>query len=546
MLIEIYSPVFKENGKERGRIKLNPGLNVIEGPDNAKNSIGKSNFLLAIDFAFGGGTYAKDKNIMDNIGNHDIFFTFKFDQLYYFSRNTGDPLSVITCDSNYKKTKYVWSLVEFTSWLQSNYNLDFTGLQFRDVVSAFFRIHGKGNYIEEQPLYSGPRDNNEKSIDRIIKLHNAYGPINQLKKEKAELDDKAKVFDKAQKYKFISTTRLNRQTYEFNIRKLDELNSELDLLTIEQQNLGVDEALIENSAKKSKLVDEKIRVEGELQNYLRRKNLLDISNEYGLCPSDADLVSLQKFFPGVDIRKIYEVERYHKQLTSILEEQFAKESNEVEELIQICKQRIDSIDIALKSVGAVGNFSKDFLDRHTKLHREIENLENQNQLFLTKNFIDTSRQKTMNRIKDIEMEILLGIQDNINLKIEELNRSFIKETKMAPRLKVKGYRSYEYGTPSDNGTGTNFKGIILYDLASLDMTNLPAIAHDSDLWKKMEDDRIDAIFRLYDSCDKQVFVAFDKVKSFSNSETQRIIEKNAILKLHSNGGELYGWSWGEQ
>lgn len=44
-----------------------------------------------------------------------------------------------------------------------------------------------------------------------------------------------------------------------------------------------------------------------------------MSLEYGLYPTEADLSGLQEYFPGVNIRKLYEVEKYHKKLAAILE-----------------------------------------------------------------------------------------------------------------------------------------------------------------------------------------------------------------------------------
>ena len=59
MLKEIYCDKFKKK-----LIEFHDGLNIILGDDIASNSIGKSTMLLAIDFAFGGDTYAKQDNII--------------------------------------------------------------------------------------------------------------------------------------------------------------------------------------------------------------------------------------------------------------------------------------------------------------------------------------------------------------------------------------------------------------------------------------------------------------------------------------------------
>ena len=53
MLVEVMCDEFKDHGKPRGRISLKPGLNTVMGSASGSNSIGKSTFLMIIDFIFG-------------------------------------------------------------------------------------------------------------------------------------------------------------------------------------------------------------------------------------------------------------------------------------------------------------------------------------------------------------------------------------------------------------------------------------------------------------------------------------------------------------
>ena len=59
MLSEIRCDAFKSYGKTRDTIVFYPGLNTVLGGAAANNSIGKSTFLLIIDYCFGGETYGK-------------------------------------------------------------------------------------------------------------------------------------------------------------------------------------------------------------------------------------------------------------------------------------------------------------------------------------------------------------------------------------------------------------------------------------------------------------------------------------------------------
>ena len=80
MLIELHSPAFMQNGETRPPVVFGTGLNVVLGTTTRNNSIGKSTFMLAIDFAFGGNSYKND-DLIANTGHHEIRFKFKFDRV---------------------------------------------------------------------------------------------------------------------------------------------------------------------------------------------------------------------------------------------------------------------------------------------------------------------------------------------------------------------------------------------------------------------------------------------------------------------------------
>lgn len=57
MLYEIFCSEFTSYGKPRPAIHFHNGLNTVLGGKSADNSVGKSTFLLIIDYAFGGNAY---------------------------------------------------------------------------------------------------------------------------------------------------------------------------------------------------------------------------------------------------------------------------------------------------------------------------------------------------------------------------------------------------------------------------------------------------------------------------------------------------------
>ena len=87
--------------------------------------------------------------------------------------------------------------------------------------------------------------------------------------------------------------------------------------------------------------------------------------------------------------------------------------------------------------------------------------------------------------------------------------------------------------------------MIVYDLAVLFTTALPALAHDSLVFKNLEKDVEDGIMRIYASTRKQIFIAYDK-QGDCRPETQRILYDNCVLQLSDNNCELYGRSWNKE
>lgn len=83
------------------------------------------------------------------------------------------------------------------------------------------------------------------------------------------------------------------------------------------------------------------------------------------------------------------------------------------------------------------------------------------------------------------------------------------------------------------------------DLATLDLTPLPLLVHDSDMLKKISDENVEKIFELYLKSDKQIFLSIDKDVSYS-ARTREIISNYQIIKLSSGGKELFGRPFGKR
>ena len=85
-------------------LEFRKGLNVVLGSSGGSNAIGKSTFLLILDFAFGGDDYTKTaKDVFECVGHHQINIEFDFGgHPYYFFRATNRPNAINRCDSKFQ------------------------------------------------------------------------------------------------------------------------------------------------------------------------------------------------------------------------------------------------------------------------------------------------------------------------------------------------------------------------------------------------------------------------------------------------------------
>lgn len=196
----------------------------------------------------------------------------------------------------------------------------------------------------------------------------------------------------------------------------------------------------------------------------------------------------------------------------------------------------------MSELGVSTHLSPEFLDQYSRISREIHELEAQNDAYNKLNELNEKKRRAKQALEQSIESILLEIETQINNKMKEFNDWLFDENHKAPVLKFKAYNSYSFYTPDDDGTGTNYKGMVLFDLAVLSLSRLPSIAHDSLIFKNIEDESVDGIMQIYAESKKQIFVAFDRASSYKPS-TSKIIYDNTRLELGKNGHELYGENW---
>ncbi|MGI6497524.1 MAG: DUF2326 domain-containing protein [Oscillospiraceae bacterium] len=275
-------------------------------------------------------------------------------------------------------------------------------------------------------------------------------------------------------------------------------------------------------------------------------HLIDLNMSQGVYPTEADLTSLREFFPEANLQKLIDIERFHNKIQTILQDELESTKARLEEELTPLKQMVEHLEKQAEKIHPSVAFSKEFLAAYTHLDRRIHKLEDENEAFDTRNTLQNEKKQASDRLR-LQMETVLKvIETTINRHMSEISDYVSQGKDNPPILGIKEYNSYSFETPKDTGTGTNFKGMLIYDISILNSTALPALAHDSLLFANVSDDTIGQVLSLYArEKQKQIFIAFDRASKYDKA-TQSIIRENTVLKLDVDQQALFGRKWGRK
>lgn len=541
MLKEIRCSEFESYGEKRPPIIFHNGLNTVLGGLAAENSIGKTTFLLIVDYCFGGESYAKDST-KDQIGNHTIEFAFEFDgELYRFSRDVLKPRVVNILNENWIPVKTM-KLAEFTQFLQDKYRLyEMPPKSFRTTVGRFCRVAAKKNDSPDYPLNAAPKERISTVLDAIEKLFSLHHFVVELKEELKSVSETKKAINSAQKYKLITNAVKTENQYQKNQEAIEKLQEQIDLFVKESDaaELGRE---IDDMGEAAELRGRLSTLKREFRRLKSRHRAILANIDGNRRMQEGDLDELQSFFPEVNIEKVENVQRFHRDIYDILEEELKEEAEGIYALLQAADSEIKNIESKLQGMDETGQISPDFLERYSTYQEELSVLKNQSEIYEQKQKVKDEVEENEKRLDEEEGSILDKIQAMINSEVTRVS-DLINDDVDPPAIKFEGRKKYSYCCPTDTGTGPSYKNLIILDLALLNITPLPVIVHDSTMFKNVADFPVDKIIELYSKyTDKQIIIAFDKQNAYSD-KTREILESTMILKLDENGNELFGWSW---
>ena len=426
MLAEIYCEEFHQK-----KIEFSNALNVVLGTNTGDNSIGKSTFMLIVDFAFGGTTYAEASDILDNIGSHNIYFKFVFDQKpYYFCRNNIDTNTVWICDDKREQQNSI-PLTEYCSWLSKQYGLDLPWLSFRDAVGRYIRAYGKGNCDEKHPLHYVATEPGNKTIIALLKLFDRYSIISEIESQAARSKDALKAYNKAQTLEFVS--KIGIREYRKNIAEIERLEAEIQDISsgLEHGLLDVDAAASEHAIH---IKNELSRARRLRSNLYSKLSTIDENGNYQFSNTTDTYGELAKYFPQVDLRHIGEIEAFHKKVSTIFKQELNTERKTLLAAIAEYDSIIQGYEAQLKELIQNPQLSRIVLQRHAEALKSIEKMRRDNDAYVKSEELKQQKKQDEERLSNIKSEQLGIIENLLNNEMKRINDLLYKEEYNAPLI----------------------------------------------------------------------------------------------------------------
>ena len=310
----------------------------------------------------------------------------------------------------------------------------------------------------------------------------------------------------------------------------------LDLNSMQAQRLSeLNSNLISYSRQRA-------RVQSQL-NSLRRE-MIEGKKTFKRSYSD-----LEKFFPGIEFKAIAEIDKFHQGLSKVLQDEFKESEADLATTYVMLGNEITKIKEQIAEIKNIPNVTQAVLNEYARITTELNNLQAANENYKTFDELKkTAKNYAETRDKIIARQ-LSEIQDIVNKKMKEITTQIVRDKKLiSPVLQLEKMKSYSFETKGDDGSGAGQRGLITFDLANMEVSNIPFIVHDADLMDPVEKPVLTELIKYYDSVKNQKRQAFVSFRSyeFYAEEIRPTIEKCKVIQLEANGQELFGWAWNKE
>jgi uncharacterized protein YydD (DUF2326 family) len=522
LLIEVRSTMFRT-----GSVRFHPGLNVVLGDENATNSIGKSSLLMVIDFALGGESLlSHNTDLVRELGHHDYFFSFQFDkQIYRFRRGTYESSLVYLCNEQFEPQRTM-AIEDYTAFLKLSYDIKLPDISFRALVGLYLRIWGKDNLSVERPLHIVQQQPARECVNNLIRTFGRYDMLRDLSAELTSVEAQVKALNQATRQKIVPS--IGKREYSSNQKRIEELERELsDIrsnLAKYATNLSavVNKEILQLKLDKDRLLATRLIVAGRLQRV--QSNL----HENRVVRSQ-NFRELTTFFPEINEDRLSKVEEFHSEVAKLLKAELKESQGQLEQEIKRIDDAVSEIDIGMAQTLTSVEQPEVLVDRVFEVAVALEGAKEENKRFDDETSIRANLKSLRTQLAEEKEKVLSTVQGTVNDGMHRIVSTVFGNDRKSPRLTLRE-NSYQFEVYDDTGTGTAYTSLVVFDLTVFQATPLPAVAHDTLLFKNIENDSVAALLQVYMRTTKQSFIALDEIEKYG-TETAALLRKQSVIPL---------------
>lgn len=333
--------------------------------------------------------------------------------------------------------------------------------------------------------------------------------------------------------------KIGKREHKANEERIAQIEKEIDDIKVNLAKYAtniaeiVNREVLELKVQKDELLAIKLKLESKLARVER-----NISENRHIKSRHFD--GLIKFFPEIDTHRLASIEEFHNGVAKLLGSELREAEKEI-------KGHISQIDIEIFTIdsqmaGTLSSIDKPTLivDRVYELSNSLRSAKDKNYYFENGVTLKSNIVAQKVKLSDEKTKVIEVIQNTINDGIRRIVSSVFGPERKSPVIQMKE-SNYSYEVFEDTGTGTAYASLIVLDLAIFEATILPFIAHDSLLFKNIENDSVANLFQVYNRTQKQSFVAIDEIEKYGLA-TSLLLRAQSVIQL-DNGNVLYIKDW---
>ncbi|MDO5722519.1 MAG: DUF2326 domain-containing protein [Actinomycetaceae bacterium] len=552
--------MFKIDGQARKPIEFRPGLNLVEGGDEAENSIGKSTVLEIIDFVYGGKRFLSSDavRLSQAVGHHAIYFTIRLNGVdFHYSRDTSRPdLVQPYIDKGWKTPAgQALGIDEYMDQLYFAYGLKPLDASFRDLVGRFCRVDASDLSVLDHPLSAAPKEPAHKGATALLRLFNLYKEIEDTQEALKTAQNEKKLLESMAKSGFSQYISITKKSE----RKEAEQRLQSAKTELAQHKIKVDLDLFEErdqaEAEQQRLRAQLRPIETSINTFRGRLAAVNATLNGQTRLTTEDLEHFYEYFPNANRELLETVEMYHNKLVGIMQEQLLEQRQLYETAIASLKAQMSRLMRSIHALGESVELDDEVYQESGELVASIRQYEQQIEMYDKTQEIEERRKQLKAELEQAIPLKLNKLAAALNAKMREFNDAlYPNERRRPPLLSFKLGRNavtYTFDHNGDTGAGAKSKNLLILDLAVLHLTPLPLLIHDSALIKQIAHFPVRHLLDLYEQTrnlgsqagePKQVFFSFDATKKYGEEALGSVAEAR-VIRLGEGSHALYGFTW---